>query len=179
MNTTRNGKTTGSSRKMPRRGRNNPARHEAVPVGEWEADVTAKRNGRTNAALRRKVKTVGIKQLDVADLFDEVRGYLRRGYEVRLTSKNDGEAIRLYPCLDADFTQMFVAAMTMGAFRTSLADIRFRTSHCGQSVDPADERTAKGERAERIAAARQSVTPDTVVTCPKCGTEFRVGKVLG
>jgi len=176
-------KTSDSSRKSnanrtkPRRGRANPARQTLEPVAEWAASVHATSRGPNRADMKRKVRTRGVKKIDVLDLLDETREYLRAGYEVRFRSERDGEAIRLYPCLDADYRTMFVAAMTMGSFRQSIGDIPFRMEHCGETVDPVAENAAKARKAETIRETRRNnVTPDTVVTCPNCGAEFRVGE---
>lgn len=174
------GKKRKPSRPAARRGRGNPSRETLMAVGKWRAKVSAKSSGPHRADMRRKVMTRGVKTIDVLDLFEEAKLLLRQGYEVRLASENDGEAIRLYPCLDANYAQMFVAAMTMGGFRQSVGDIPFCMVHCGETVDLEEERVAKERKAETIRRqSRQNVSPDTVVTCPKCGTEFRVGKVLG
>jgi len=163
-----------------RRGRTNPSRQRLEPVAEWEASVRATYQGPNRADMKRKVRTRGVKTIDVPDLLDETRGYLRAGYEVRLRSERDGEALRLYPCLDAEYRTMFVAAMTMGGFRQAIGDISFRMEHCGERVDPEAENEAKRRKAETIREMRRSnVTPDKVVTCPRCGTEIRVGKTLG
>ena len=161
-----------------RRGWKNPARRKSVPVAEWEAEVSTKSRGPDRPDRDRKVKTVGIVTLDGADLFDEIRLLMRKGYEVRLSSRRDGECLRFFPCLTPSYDQMFVAAQTMGSFRTAIGDIPFRMSHRGKEVDPRDERAAKERRADEIREARRHVTPDTLVTCPQCGCEFRVGKTL-
>jgi len=174
-----NNRHNGTNKKTAdRRGRANPSRERLEPVAKWEASVHATLQGPGRADMKRKVRTRGVKTIDVLDLFEETLIYLRKGYEVRLTSQCDGEAIRLYPCLDADYKTMFVAAMTMGSFRQSIGDIPFRMEHCGETVDPTTECEAKQRKAETIRETRRNVTPDTVVTCPKCGNEFRVGKVL-
>jgi len=181
MGSTRNanGRDRKTVRQTTRRGRENPSRQRIEPVGQWDAEVKMKCIGPNRADMRRKVRTVGTVQIDVADLFEEAKQLLRQGYEVRLTSENDGEAIRLFPCLDANYSQMFVAAMSMGTFRTTVADIPFRMTHCGEEVDVKTASEEKAKKAETIRQNRQHVTPDTVVKCPNCGTEFRVGKTLG
>jgi len=179
MNTTRNGMTPRNSRKMPRRGRGNPARQEAVPVGEWEADVVAKRDGRTNAALRRKVKTVGIKQLDVCDLLEEARIYLRKGYEVRL-GKDIENGVRFYPIASRDCKSLYLCAQPIGSTRNSLDGMEVGYSRYGLELDD-DEIAKEAEKCrkecDKFKRSFISVTPDTMVTCPKCGTEIRVGKM--
>lgn len=161
-----------------RRGRENPSR--SIPVGDWDAEVNIKSRGPNRADTRRKVKTNGIREFYSTRIADIIAA-VRRGYEVRVIDDDGHHAVRFYPCLDADYACMFIAAQTMGNFRHSLSDIPFRMMHCGEEVSGTEaERDRKNAQARlrRENDSRVNVTPDTVVTCPECGTEFRVGKVL-
>ena len=78
--------------------------------------------------------------------------------------------------METDLATMIVCARTMGAFRkATLADKRARLVRHGEEVsaqDAADYMSAR--RAETPPC--DEVTPDTTVTCPNCGTTFRVGR---
>ena len=56
-----------------------------------------------------------------------------------------------------------------------LADKKPIIVHCGRQLDEteADELVSEAREKDK---KRVSVTPDMMVTCPKCGFEFRVGR---
>ena len=148
------------------------------PVGKWEATVSLISKGRNRADMCRKVRTNGTKRIDAADIIADAMNQLRGGFEVRLLDAEGNEAIRLYPCLDADYTEMFAAAQTMGEFRHGLKDIGFTMERAGSCANREEATAARARRSRAIKARRLNVTPDTIVVCPKCGTEIRVGKTL-
>ena len=148
------------------------------PVGKWEATVSLSSKGSNRADMRRKVRTNGIRRIDASDIIADAMNQLRAGFEVRLIDADRNEAIRLYPCLDADYTEMFAAAQTMGEFRHSLKDIGFTMKRSGNYANREEATAARARRTTAIRARRQNVTPDTIIVCPKCGTEIRVGKTL-
>ena len=128
----------------------------------------------------RKVMTNGTERIGLSDRMGErVVGLLSRGMEVRLEIGGE-DAIRLYPCAMADFKTMFVATEAMGDFRH--APYRGRrlafTSRRGRRAISREEVEERVERVEQARQERAHVTPDVVVKCPSCGTEFRVGKTL-
>jgi len=170
--------TRSSSRNSARRDRRNPSRHERVPIGEWEAEVATRKQGRFNNTLRRKVATRGIKHISVGRLLGEVARYLRRGYEVRLVDGKQKSAVRFYPCLDKEYKAMFVSAQTMGDFRHSINDIKFRVSNKGKELDVEQSVEDYERKREQTSRTLACVTPDMTVECPQCGFEFRIGKVL-
>ena len=147
------------------------------PVGKWEATVSLSSKGSNRADMRRKVRTNGIRRIDASDIIADAMNQLRSGFEVRLLDAERKEAIRLYPCLDADYTEMFAAAQTMGDFRHGLKDIGFTMKRSGNYANR-EEATAARARTKALKVRRQNVTPDTIIVCPKCGTEIRVGKTL-
>jgi len=147
---------------------------EKVVVGNWIANVQTKVDS-TNAGVRRKVLTKGISVFDLRDVMPDIVEVLRQGNEVRFSDGGE-EVLRLYPCLDKDLTRMFVAAQTMGEFRQSIADITFNIVR-RDGKDNDDMREVRRQMVqERESHARSEVTPDPLVTCPKCGCEFRVGR---
>lgn len=170
-------KTAARTTAANRRGRTNPSHEKTRPVAEWEAEVRAKRNGPKRSDMSRKVQVRGVREIAVPQLLLKVLGSLRRGYEVRLTDGTEG-AVRLYACLDADFSRMFVASATMGAFRNAIADIPFRVKHRGNALDPTVARELKREKARQIREEVACVTPDLMTTCPRCGYTYRVGRKL-
>ncbi len=124
-------------------------------------------------AVSRKVLTKDVYKLPAADIITEAISLLKKGYEVRLCGKAS-EAIRLYPCVEQDMETMFVAAQTMGKFRTSLSTKKVKLLRKGVEATTADMINLNRDQKEEIAR----VSPDCTVTCPNCGTTFRVGKKL-
>ena len=143
----------------------------------WDPVVTVKRHG-VQPSTHRKVLTRGIKQLDAAELLAQAITLLRQGYEVRLTDEEGNEGLRMYPCMNSDFSGMFAAAMTLGELRECLHDKKAIAKNRGKVVD--GEELAKEQRSRHLAHVERmaEVTPDSVVQCPKCGHKFRVGKSL-
>ena len=166
--------TQGKATTMPSKKETRPLE----PVGKWEATVSLSSKGSNRADMRRKVRTNGIRRIDASDIIADAMNQLRAGFEVRLLDAERKDAIRLYPCLDADYTQMFAAAQTMGEFRHGLKDIGFTMKRSGNFANREEATEARARRSSAIKARRQNVTPDTIIVCPKCGTEIRVGKTL-
>jgi len=103
---------------------------------------------------------------DIERLLVVIGNAVREGYDVTLC-----EAVRFYACVSRLETP-FVAAQTMGNFRRSIADKAVRPVLHGRNVSVA--RVKELDRQAR--RERRHVTPDTMVACPKCGFEFRVGR---
>jgi hypothetical protein len=145
---------------------------EDVPVSTWA-------KGRTRKPAR-KVLTKGVAKVKLTSgQMSNITKMLGSGMEVRLDFGGD-DAIRLYPCAAPDFKTMFVAADTMGEFRHAVyrgKNIAF-TSRRGRRKVSRDEVAERVERVERARQERVHVTPETVVACPKCSFEFKVGKSL-
>ena len=145
---------------------------EDVPVSTWA-------KGRTRKPAR-KVITKGVAKVELTrGQTSRITKMLGSGMEVRLDFGGDG-AIRLYPCAAADFKTMFVAADTMGEFRHAVyrgRNLAF-TSRRGRRSVSREEVEGRVERVEAARQERSHVTPETVVECPKCGFEFKVGKSL-
>ena len=154
---------------------NTSTSNEARVTGVWEPEVKVRKQGVKNG-IRRKVLTRGDIKLfvDIA----RIKRFLRQGFEVVLTGVNGNskDGIRLFPCMDTEIKKMFVAAQAVGSFRESLADIRFRVEHHGQSISKVGcESLVKEARQRAENNARESACPRRVVTCPSCGTEFEIG----
>ena len=148
----------------------------------WDADditVRVKKNGHI---LRRKVLTKDIVCVNSALLMQDIADALRKGNEVRIGSPENGAAIRLFPCMTADCRKMEVIAQTMGAFRDLLSDKKVHVVHNGEEIGEKTiakfrrEMRENGLQYKANAVERAHVTPDTVVACPRCGFEFRVGR---
>ena len=153
-------------------------------TADWVADVKVETGGITHIPTR-KVLTKSTKQIQLSkSQAVNIADSLQKGCEVRLTAFGK-EAIRLYPCLDKDYKAMFVAAQSMGDFRSGTYNgIKFKIAkrHRKSERDwtPEDFRElSKKTNKERNRRIYHSVTPDTMVTCPECGFEFRVGKPMG
>jgi len=179
MNTKKAKSNRKSKPHTPRFTGRNPSRERLEPVADWEAEVSVCRDGKKNAALRRKVQTRGIMRFNAERLLSEVRRCLRKGYEVRLVDSFNEDAVRFFPCLDSSYEKMFVAAQTMTCLRGWIEEIPFHMEHCGERVNPEEKFAEKEMRQAEIERNRRfAVTPDTMVSCPNCGTEFRVGRKL-
>ena len=145
---------------------------EAVSVATW-----AKGRARKPA---RKVLTRGVAKVKLTKgQVGSIAKMLGSGMEVRLDFGGE-DAIRLYPCAAADFRTMFVAADTMGEFRHAVYRGRCLafTSRRGRRALSREEVEERVERVETARQERVHVTPESVVACPRCGFEFKVGKSL-
>ena len=145
---------------------------EEVSVATW-----AKGRARKPA---RKVLTRGVAKVELTKgQMGGITKMLGSGMEVRLDFGGE-DAIRLYPCAATDFRTMFVAADTMGEFRHAVyrgKSLSF-TSRRGRRAVSREEVEERVERVETARQERAHVTPETVVACPRCGFEFKVGKSL-
>lgn len=150
----------------------------------WDEPVVRVRRSGTlsSSRIRKKVLTRGVYRIPFYRATQqEIIKYLRRGYEVRLTDGGESDAIRLFPCMDKNLSSMYVSAQTMGDFRKCIGDKKVKIVHGEKEISKCDAAKMDQEVSEAHEEIKQrlAVTPDTVVTCPKCGTEFRVGKQLG
>ena len=145
-----------------------------------ETPVALKASGRGRLPAR-KVLTKGVVKIALnRPLAERIATMLGCGYEVQLTV-NSKEAFRMYPCAKSDFKSMFLRCQAMGEFGEAIYRGRKLTftSRRGYRRIEREEVDERVERAKREAAdKREHVTPDSVVTCPQCGYEFRVGKTL-
>ena len=149
----------------------------------WDDDGMTVRLSGGGEKVRRKVLTNGVTLIPVdRATANDIIHHLRFGNEVRLIFPEMEDAIRLFPCMDQKRERMSVIAQTMGDFREVLADKKVRLVHKGKEVSRKYlgemEKHAREMRLGQYARAveRAHVTPDTVVECPKCGFEFRVGR---
>lgn len=151
--------------------------------GNWDEPVVkVKRNG-SLGTLHRKVVTKGVRTFFIGGVLKEAKEWLRRGYEVRLCDEHERDAIRIYPLADKDCKTMYPQAATMGDFRKyALAGKTLRVKNNDRELSDAEAVKLVREQRNRHEVAELSqmacVTPDTVVKCPNCGTQFRVGKTL-
>ena len=145
---------------------------EEVSVATW-----AKGRARKPA---RKVLTRGVAKVELTKgQMGGIMKMLGSGMEVRLDFGGE-DAIRLYPCAATDFRTMFVAADTMGEFRHAVyrgKSLSF-TSRRGRRAVSREEVEERVGRVETARQERAHVTPETLVACPRCGFEFKVGKSL-
>ncbi len=148
---------------------------------DWEksAPVALRTHG-SGYGVARKVLTNGIGHINLTNSqMENLTKMLRSGKEVRF--RHDGEDLwRMYPCADVDLKTMFVATMTMGDFRRDVYKgkrLRF-TSESGKRDLKAEDVDRIMSEAAADRAEREHVSPETVVVCPQCGYEFKVGKSL-
>lgn len=137
---------------------NNKMRFRFCPCG--------KRNAPTRKFITNCVKVIHV------DL-ECIKMNLMAGKEVRLGKATEG--IRLFPLVEKDYKTVKVIAQTFGDFRNALDDEPFELTDDSVSVEDAVKRR---EADLKRSHSKLSVSPDTMVTCPACGTEFRVGKQL-
>ena len=146
---------------------------------DYSEAVFAKMVSRGNH-MSAKVKTCGkLTEYDICDGIDvdpqvialvlgKIAEKVGEGYEVQLC-----ESVRFYQCLEK-FKTPFICAASMGDFRKAVAGKTVCLTRKCKPITP--EKAVKVNEDLRKA---KMVTPDTMVTCPKCGTEFRVGKKIG
>jgi len=159
-------KTTKETSAMPKKTSKKPNEPKALIVN-------CKNQGPRRNTLRRYVHNRGIRRFEDARLEAKIIHQLRNGYEVRLF----GDSIRLYHCLDRNLESMIIAASMLkeGRVRESVRDLSFRFQHNRKIVGRKEIALLEAKQREE---RRLAVTPDTMVTCPNCGTEFRVGRKL-
>ena len=157
-------------------------------IGAWVAGgVTA------GIQYSRKAKSKGVLGLgefagasgmapeQLEHMFKVIAETLKSGYEINLGGK-----LRFFACLDrATRSKLEVVATTGGELRSALNDIAFTLENReGKAVTKTElkrkvKKTARAQASKLFAeTAPDGVTPDTMVTCPKCGERFRVGKRL-
>ena len=128
----------------------------------------------------RKVITKGVWPVILGRTIENAIEMLRKGYEVRFVDSEGNDAIRLFPMMGTDLKTMTVGAATMGAFRdATLADKKAVFHRFGGEVARETVERYMAEKAGERAGGRadvESVTPDMMVNCPKCGYSFRVGR---
>ena len=150
-------------------------------TAEWEPEVALRFDGKTNGLLDRKVVTKGIRQIDGTGVIRDAIHELRRGYEVRLVVDGMGECLRLFPISSPDAKEMYVASNAMKPLTRSISDLKVHATHDGAELDKEDIENLVDKARQRYKEYRRNrtcVTPDTIVTCPKCNYEIRVGKIL-
>ena len=140
-----------------------------------EVTIRIKRQGKGKTVRRKVVNEIPTRTFILPQLDDVLEALNEAPCEIRLATGDGKEAIRLYRVLTAKLDEQFIAAQTMGDFRHGINDNRkLRFTHGKKTVAKKDvERVNLDQKAKRT-----NVTPDTLVTCPACGTEFRVGKSL-
>ncbi len=155
---------------------NKPTLNELLTDWTEAATVRVKSKGPGHLPSR-KVPTTGSAHVKLtrAQVYNILRS-VARGEETFIDYEGES-IIRIYPHLDAD-SGMISLAETLGNFRNKMfTGLRLKlTSPKGKreiSREEYDYRMAK-VRSSR----RDHVTPETLVRCPRCGKEFKVGKSL-
>ena len=143
--------------------------------GYEEVTIRIKRHGDGHAISRKVVNEVPTRTFIIPQLDIVLDALNEAPCEIRLATSDGKEAIRLYRVLTTKLDEQFIAAQTMGDFRHGINDNRkLRFTHRNKTVTKKEvERFNLDQKAKRV-----NVSPDTLVTCPACGTEFRVGKSL-
>ncbi len=144
----------------------------------WDegAEVRVKPNG-DGRLPSRKVVTTGVFEIKLTKAqMTALTTHARQGQEVRFTY--DGESVwRVFPVLELS-GKLAASVQSMNPFRQTLykdKTVRLTTQRGTRKV----ERDVYEKRIEKARSfRRENISPDTLVTCPNCGTEFRVGKKL-
>ena len=151
-------------------------------TAEWEPVAKVKLNGKARSTLMRKVLTRGVKEYENSNLLRQLVFDLRCGYEVRLCDDEGNAFLRIFPVLGKDCKRLYAASQAMEPLSRSLGGIRPKIHHGGRAIR--DGETEDMVRKAHVAYAKAKahdvpeVTPSTMVTCPSCGTTFRVGRAL-
>ncbi len=175
---------------MSKQETNNEARFEGVNWDEdWKPKVQMHAHG--NDQPVRKVLTKGVREV-YCDEFVLIKKLLRQGFEVQLREPGAKDSfLRVYPLLGTDLKTMYARAQAMLPLSTCIADKKVKMVFRGKEYTKPEDASAaidetryrprpeNGEYdGEEDGEKLPSVTPDTVVKCPKCGTRFRVGRAL-
>ena len=161
---------------------------DEIPNVEWDAKAKCKRREKTRSSMRTRLNLKGTVNIQVPNLLPRIVELVRQGYAVNLCGEEyadkhnpKGAAIQIKPAVDGDLKAIHIIAATLGKFKTATSDIKFHYSRNGKDVSKA----AILREAEEVRAKAQErreflkcVSPDSVVTCPQCGTSFRIGKTL-
>ena len=157
--------------------------NEPIEV-KWDnapLDVSLEKHGNKKPDRKVKVrgilrdawleKEAGLEPGSIDRLLEAITKALRHGYEPRMA-----ESVRFVHMVDADFSNMRVSVQPMGSFRNCLEGVSFRLRY--------GEREVSAQDAERLRDAAETeealeISPDPMITCPKCHKRFRIGKKQG
>jgi len=142
----------------------------------WDAEVNVHYHGGHNS-VTRKVVTKGqwhVNHEAWPTIVNEIKKHMRMGQIVYL-----GTDLIFVPVMKKDLTGMYASARAMGGLYACLEDKKATVKHRGEILDEEQcEDMVEEQNRRHEKSMKASVTPDTMVTCPNCGTEFRVGKQL-
>ena len=152
-----------------------------VTWSEEPLDVSLEKHGNKKPDRKVKVrgilrdawleKEAGLEAGSIKRLMEAITKALRHGYEPRMA-----ESVRFVHMVDANFTNMRVSVQPMGSFRNCLEGVSFRLRYGEREVSAQD---AERLRDEVEVEEDLEVSPDQMITCPKCHKRFRVGKKQG
>lgn len=154
-----------------------------VTWSEEPLDVSLEKHGNKKPDRKVKVrgilrdawleKEAGLEAGSVKRLMEAITKALRHGYEPRMA-----ESVRFVHMVDANFTNMRVSVQPMGSFRNCLEGVSFRLRY-GEREMSAEEADGLRDPDSGEEEAESEVSPDQMITCPKCHKRFRVGKKQG
>ena len=143
---------------------------------DWDNECQIKiERGGNRGALRRMIPTRGTVTIDATAILDSVKEQMRKGYDVRLTCGGK-EAVRFFPFASADCKSILVRIQPLGSAADWLKDKKITVKHRGEKKSSSEIEALYREAREKDHKAHDYVTPDTMVTCPNCSYEFRVGR---
>ena len=157
-----------------------------IECSDWNVAISDKGFARK---LNRKVLTKGTTLIAIpAAIYEKFCSELKAGNEVRFAA-NGEEFVRFYPVMLPNLTKMKAIAMTLNSLRDStyagMKDFQLVTRSGKTKRDRAAVNEMMKRKEDEIATfkanlkqLKHGVTPDVMLTCPKCGYEIRVGKKL-
>ena len=161
---------------------NNSNEGKRFACDNWDKpEIRTQRQSTSHGTLQRKVLTTGKAVIAAPKVLADAVKFLRQGKIVELSDCTGKSCIMLVPIASADCKSIFVAAKAMTPLSQCMADkkpvvVKGKGKNF-KAVSHVEVQDLVEEQAERY-QERISVSPDTVVQCPQCGFEFRVGKQL-
>ena len=143
---------------------------------DWdnECQIKVKRSGNCGT-LKRMIPTRGTVVIDATKLLLKVKESMRQGYRVDLACEGE-ENVRFFPFASADCRSVLVRLQPLGSAADWLQDKKITVKHLGEMKSRGEVDELYREARAKDRKAPDYVTPDTMVNCPKCGFQFRVGR---
>ena len=156
-----------------------PKQETRVDCSNWDPVTNVKKGGNSGRIPRklvgRGIVTISNKTTDA--LLRKIAENARMGIETRLAYSDGKWGVRFVQMVTPDLKRIELVARVAkeSQLGTCLAEKKPIIVHCGRQIDE-DEADELVNEARGKDKKRAWVTPDTMVECPKCGFEFRVGR---
>ena len=157
----------------------NTKQETRVDCSNWDPVTNVKKSGNSGHLPRKLVgRGVAVISNRTTDaLLRKIEENARMGIETRLAYSDGKWGVRFIQMVGSDLKRIEVVAKVSkdSPLGTCLADKKPILVHRGRQLDDREAaelvKEARAKRKDRVC-----VTPDTMVKCPKCGFEFRVGR---